>query len=264
MRFALPFLAWFALGFVGIAVMATRIGLDALRAVEGAPQMSDGLLRALLIVQPAVLLAVAVAVGVALSERAGLRSWLTARLRGDPLPLVSFPSIVGTLALTTALALVALLLDLAFRLLAPDAFVGLPGPDLALIPRLSALLYGGITEELMLRYGLMTGLAWAVLALMRGRAGGRSTDGRHAGAMWGVIVLVAILFGAGHLPALSASVEPNLVLVIRTIAINAILGTLYGWLYWRYALEHAILAHAFTHGVFWLAGPLMASVAGLA
>ncbi|WP_052341780.1 CPBP family glutamic-type intramembrane protease [Salinarimonas rosea] len=259
MRFALPFLAWFALGFLGILAMAARIGLDGLRAVEGAPQVSDGVLLALLVAQPAVLLAVAVAIGVAVSEKAGLRSWLTARLRGDPLPLVAFPSVVGTLALTTALALVALVLDVLFRLAAPDAFVGLPGPDLALAPRLSALLYGGVTEELMLRYGLMTGLAWGVLKL----AGGRAAV-RRGGVMWGVIVVVALAFGAGHLPALSASVEPNLVLVVRTVAINALLGMLYGWLYWRYTLEHAILAHAFTAGVFWLAGPLMAGLAGLA
>ncbi|MGP9820581.1 CPBP family glutamic-type intramembrane protease [Salinarimonas sp. NSM] len=259
MRFALPFLAWSALGFLGILAMAARIGLDGLRAVEGAPEVSDGVLLVLLVAQPAVLLAIAVAIGVALSEKAGLRSWLTARLRGEAPPLVSFPTVVGTLALTAALALAALVLDVVFRLAAPEAFVGLPGSDLALAPRLSALLYGGITEELMLRYGLMTGFAWAVLKVARGRAAIL-----QAGVMWGVIVVVALVFGAGHLPALSASVEPNLVLVVRTVAINALLGTLYGWLYWRYALEHAILAHAFTHGVFWLAGPLMAGLAGLA
>ncbi|WP_372422284.1 CPBP family glutamic-type intramembrane protease [Salinarimonas chemoclinalis] len=259
MRFALPFLAWFALGFLGILAMAARIGLDALRTVEGAPQVSDTVLLALLVAQPAVLLAVAVAIGVAASEKVGLRSWLTARLRGEPPPLVAFPNVAGTLALTTALALVALVLDVLFRIAAPDAFAGLPGPDLALVPRLSALLYGGVTEELMLRYGLMTGLAWAVLRVTRGRAAPRD-----AAVMWGVIVVVALVFGAAHLPALAASVEPNLVLVVRTIAINALLGTFYGWLYWRHALEHAILAHAFTHGVFWLAGPLMAALAGLA
>jgi hypothetical protein len=258
MRFALPFFAWFLLGFLGIVAMAARIGVDDLRAVEGAPEIGDNALVLLLIVQPSVLLAVAVALGVGLSGKVGLRSWLTDRLRGDPPALVSFPSVVGTLALTVAAALLALLLDLAFRLAAPDAFAGMPGPDLALVPRLSALLYGGITEELMLRYGLMTALAWAAFAILRRRAAAH----RDA-VMWGVILVVAIAFGVGHLPALSAAVEPNAILVLRTIGINALLGALYGWLYWRYALEHAVLAHGFTHGVFWLAGPLMARIAGL-
>ncbi|WP_349370251.1 type II CAAX prenyl endopeptidase Rce1 family protein [Salinarimonas sp.] len=258
MRFALPFFVWFLLGFLGIVSMAARIGLDELRAVEGAPQIGDRALVLLLIVQPSVLLVIAVAVGVGLSGKVGLRSWLTDRLRGETPALVSFPTVVGTLALTVAAALLALLIDLALRLAAPDAFVGLPGPDLALIPRLSAVLYGGITEELMLRYGLMTALAWAVFAALRERAAANRTA-----VMWGVILVVAVVFGAGHLPALSAAVEPNAILVLRTIGINALLGALYGWLYWRYALEHAVIAHAFTHGVFWLAGPLMARIAGL-
>lgn len=258
MRFALPFLAWFALGFLGIVAMAARIGLDELRAVEGAPEIGDAALLALLVAQPSLLLALGVAAGVALSGRVGLRSWLTDRLRGDPPALLSFPSIVGALALTAAVAIGALLLDVVFRLVSPEAFVGLPGPDLELVPRLSALLYGGITEELMLRYGLMTLLAWMILATLRERAS------RHRRpVMWAVILVVALAFGAGHLPALAASVEPNLVLVVRTVLINALLGVLYGWLYWRYTIEHAIVAHAFTHGVFWLAGPLMGRIAGL-
>lgn len=259
MRFALPFFAWFLLGFLGIVAMAMRIGVDELRAVEGAPQIGEEALVLLLIVQPSLILALSVAAGVALSGKAGLRSWLTDRLRGDPPALVSFPTLVGTLALTVAAALAALLIDVGFRLAAPAAFAGLPGPDVALIPRLSALLYGGITEELMLRYGLMTVLAWAAFAVLRGRGGRYRTA-----TMWTVVLIVAVVFGAGHVPALFATVEPNAVLVVRTIAINALLGALYGWLYWRYALEHAIVAHAFTHGVFWLAGPLMARLVGLA
>jgi len=258
MRFALPFFAWFLLGFLGIVAMAMRIGVDDLRAVEGAPRIGDGALTLLLIVQPSIILAVAVALGVTLSEKVGLRSWLTDRVRGDPPALISFPTVVGTLALTVAAAILALLVDVGFRLTAPAAFAGMPGPDLALIPRLSALLYGGITEELMLRYGLMTALAWGVFAVLRARAAANRPL-----VMWSVVLIVALVFGAGHVPALFATVEPNAILVIRTIAINALLGTLYGWLYWRYALEHAILSHAFTHGVFWLAGPLMARIVGL-
>lgn len=259
MRFALPFVAWFVLGFLGIVALAMRIGVDELRAVEGAPQIGDGALTLLLIVQPSLILALAVAIGVALAGKVGLRSWLTDRVRGDPPAVVSFPTVVGTLALTVAAALAALLVDVAFRLVAPDAFAGMPRVDHALVPRLSALLYGGITEELMLRYGLMTGLAWAAFAILRAWAASHRTL-----VMWTVVLIVAIVFGAGHVPALAAVVEPNAVLVVRTVAINALLGALYGWLYWRSALEHAILSHAFSHGVFWLAGPLMARLTGLA
>lgn len=257
MRFILPFAAWFLIGFVGIVAMATQIGLDDLRAVEGAPEIGDMGLRIVLVIQPALLLAVAVAAGVALQDRARLASWLTARLRGERVPLVSIQSVGGTLALTTALALVALCVDLVFRLASPADFTGLPGPPLATLPRVSAILYGGITEELMLRYGLMTALAAIGTMLFAGK------DGRRRPVlMWSVVVLVALAFGAGHLPALAAMVEPTGLLVVRTVMLNAMLGILYGWLYWRYGLEHAILSHGFTHGVFWLAGPFMAALAG--
>lgn len=258
MRFAVPFLAWFALGFLGIVAMAARLGIEDMRAVEGAPRVGDGVLLVLLVAQPSLLLALGVAVGVALSGKVGLRSWLVDRLRGDPPALISFQTVVGALALTTGVALLALLLDIGFHLAARESFMGLPGAEPALIPRLSALLYGGITEELMLRYGLMTAVAWLALKVFGERA-----SRRRVLVMWAVILLVALAFGAGHLPALSESIEPNAVLVVRTVTINALLGTLYGWLYWRFTIEHAILAHAYTHGVFWLAGPLMTNVAGV-
>lgn len=258
MRFFLPFAVWFLIGFVGIVAMATQIGLDQLRAVEDAPAIGDMGLRVVLVIQPAILLAIAVAVGVALQNRAGLSSWLTNRLRGDRLPLLSFTSLSGTLALTVAVALLALFLDVLFRVAAPADFAGLPAAPLATLPRVSALLYGGFTEELMLRYGLMTALAAIGTMLLGAKEGPRRRV-----MMWIVVVLVALAFGAGHLPALAMMIEPTGIVVLRTLLLNGMLGVLYGWLYWRYGIEHAIVSHAFTHGVFWLAGPLTAEFAWL-
>ena len=171
MRFALPFFAWFLLGFLGIVAMAMRIGVDDLRAVEGAPRIGDGALTLLLIVQPSIILAVAVALGVTLSEKVGLRSWLTDRVRGDPPALISFPTVVGTLALTVAAAILALLVDVGFRLTAPAAFAGMPGPDLAFDSRASPRCSTAASpEELMLRYGLMTGARLGRLRVLRARA----------------------------------------------------------------------------------------------
>jgi membrane protease YdiL (CAAX protease family) len=42
----------------------------------------------------------------------------------------------------------------------------------------------------------------------------------------------------------------------RTIGLNAVLGGLYGWCFATRNLEHAMLAHGATHGVFWTATPL--------
>ena len=39
--------------------------------------------------------------------------------------------------------------------------------------------------------------------------------------------------------------------IIRTVLLNGLLGTLYGWLYWRRGLEAGIMAHMASHVGFW-------------
>jgi hypothetical protein len=50
-------------------------------------------------------------------------------------------------------------------------------------------------------------------------------------------------------------------LVARTIVLNAALGLLFGFAYWRYALEYAMLSHALVHVVFGVAGAVVAGAA---
>jgi membrane protease YdiL (CAAX protease family) len=98
-----------------------------------------------------------------------------------------------------------------------------------------ASFYGAIGEELQLRLFLMTLLVWSLSKLAGGRAGPLH--------FWLALVLAALLFGAGHLPA-AASIWPLDAIVIgRTIVLNCIAGLVFGWLYWRHGLESAMLAH---------------------
>jgi membrane protease YdiL (CAAX protease family) len=57
------------------------------------------------------------------------------------------------------------------------------------------------------------------------------------------IVMVAVLFGAGHLPIAAQLGTLTVGVVARVIIYNALLGVAFGWLYWRRGLEHAMLAH---------------------
>jgi hypothetical protein len=50
------------------------------------------------------------------------------------------------------------------------------------------------------------------------------------------------------------------VLIVRTLALNGALGLLFGWLYARRNLEHAMLAHAASHVVFWTVTPLLVAL----
>ena len=65
----------------------------------------------------------------------------------------------------------------------------------------------------------------------------------------GAIILAALLFGVGHLPATALIVPLTPVVIARAIVLNGIGGLLFGWLYWRRSLEAAMIAHATFHVV---------------
>ncbi len=95
--------------------------------------------------------------------------------------------------------------------------------------------YGAIAEEVQMRVFTMGLFAWLL-----GRFSGKQA------APWIVIVaiaLAALLFGAGHLPLAAKLVPLTPDVVTRVIAYNALPGLVFGWLYWRRGLEHAMLAH---------------------
>ncbi|MEO0559124.1 MAG: CPBP family intramembrane glutamic endopeptidase [Bacteroidota bacterium] len=105
------------------------------------------------------------------------------------------------------------------------------------------VLYGGITEEVLVRWGVMTALV-ALLWRVSGRHGDRPAGWQVVGA----ILVSALLFGLGHLPIVSAMVETVTPSVVAYIVLgNGAFGILAGWLYWRWGLESAILAHMGAH-----------------
>ncbi|OYR58478.1 hypothetical protein DJ70_03035 [Halorubrum halodurans] len=113
------------------------------------------------------------------------------------------------------------------------------------------LLYGGITEEILLRWGVMAPIAfvlWRVRAAVGGgHDAGTGTGTPSAATTWVAIVASAVLFGLGHLPALASSVELSAALVVRTVLLNGVVGVALGWLFWRRSLEAAMVAHAAFH-----------------
>jgi hypothetical protein len=117
------------------------------------------------------------------------------------------------------------------------------------------LLYGAVAEELMLRLGVMT------LLVAAGRRLFPAAFVRNPGlVVWPAIAVAALLFGALHVPALAGVAPLTLLVVARTIALNAALGLLFGFAYWRYALEYAMFSHALVHVVFGLVGALTAAL----
>jgi len=99
-----------------------------------------------------------------------------------------------------------------------------------------ASFYGGIVEEVLCRLLLVSALVWLL-----------ARCNRRVARPWMfvlAIVLAALLFGAGHLPAAhAAGLLGTPLLVARIVLLNAVVAVVFGGLFWKYGLEHAMLAH---------------------
>jgi len=172
---------------------------------------------------------------------------LHAKVTGQPRPLLAW-----RLALAAGLVAGAVIiaLDPLFAAHMPPALSALPPPGAKASAGVGFLasFYGGIAEELQMRLFLMTLLVW-VLSLLRQR--------RTANWMfWVALLVAALLFGAGHLPAAAKLWPLDAVVITRTLLLNGIGGLVFGWLYWKRGLEAAMIAHFGTDLVLHVAAPL--------
>lgn len=197
--------------------------------------------------QSAAFLALAVWIGVALSRPLGLGAPVTeallsgagAALKRQLLPAAGMGVVVAAWLLFLGTVTPA----------------ELQGRDTPVdIPLVAKLLYGGITEELLMRWGLMTALVWLPWRVLQRRNGPP-----HAAWMWWGVVAAALLFAVGHMPAVLAMGGQLTPAVTTYILVgNTLPGILFGLLYWRQGLEAAVMAHALAHAVAVLASSLFA------
>lgn len=104
---------------------------------------------------------------------------------------------------------------------------------------LLAILYGGFTEELLVRFFGMTFIVWLLAKLTK-----KSRENIPAAYFYIGMIGASILFGLGHLPATAQIVgEITVLIVIRGILLNGLLGIWFGYLYWKKGLEYAMIAH---------------------
>jgi membrane protease YdiL (CAAX protease family) len=184
--------------------------------------------------QVGVFLAILVWIGVTFAPRVGLRApAFQALVTGQPVFEALRPQLLPGILAGLVLAVIP------WYLTAHGLIVELHSPRALSV----ALLYGGITEEIMMRWGLMTLLVWAGWRLHE-----KSFGHVSAGIVWAAIVISAVIFGAGHLPMTHLLVGPLTASIIATMTgLIAVFGMVAGWLYWRYGLESAILFHASAH-----------------
>lgn len=110
-------------------------------------------------------------------------------------------------------------------------------------PLAARMLYGGLTEELLCRWGIMSLLLWTAWRLLQFE---RSLP--SASLAWVSIVASAAIFALAHLPA-AAALAGGLrrEIIIYVVIGNTAFGVLAGYLFWRHGLETAMICHAMSH-----------------
>lgn len=241
--------ALFALGMIGVLALAVY-SVPTLREMPELAVLSYPTLVILAAVNSMMLLVVFVLLGTATAPRIGLTShvfvWASGRTSNwseirNSLPLAA--------ALGAGLFVVVATLDVAFAQFTHFPTGETPTDAEALNELFASipmrLFYGGITEEILLRWGLMAPIAFAIWWGRNKVSEPTSTP--SATTMWVAIVVSAVAFGVGHLPALAATIELTTAWIVRTVLLNAIVGIALGWLFWRRSLETAMIAHAAFH-----------------
>lgn len=233
-------IALFALALPGIAS-----SLAVLPVLPGVP-------RPLLLVGPVTNVIVALLLGGWAAPRVGLRSRIVDRLSGASCSVV--PREAATIAVgSTVAGMVVAAIDHATR----RSWQSGAGAPPSLVEAWSSesvavgVLYGGVVEELLFRWGLTSFVAWALW-----RVAFRRHERAPAFATGFSVLVAALVFAAAHLPAMAVHAPLGVGALLRSFGWNAGVGLVFGALYVRRDLESAMLAHASLHLGFAVIGAL--------
>jgi membrane protease YdiL (CAAX protease family) len=206
------------------------------------------------IVQSLIVFSIAIAIGLFLAGRVGFALPILKGLLQDKTPPGHFKSIIG---LSIGMGILAAALVIVFSFLFWDTSLTLLNVEMSVATwkALLATFYGGIAEEVLCRLFLMTLLVW-ISTLIRKTPEGRPTNI----GVWVGIVLSSILFGFGHLPITGDIVALSPAVVVRAVLLNTAAGIVFGWLYYRYGLESAMVSHFTCDIVLHVVTPLAASL----
>jgi hypothetical protein len=244
------------LWLAGMAGVLSLLMLDipalvrALPLPEGTPPPDlppPALLKLATIIQPAVLMSIAVVIGIWLAPKVGLHApaaeaFANARsVWPDLKPQIIPGAIAGLLG---GVAIVATWV--VFKPSLPVEFVDRAQEFNTLVPHAVRFLYGGFTEEILLRWGMMSFLVWLLVTILDRK---RRPDSPPRSIFFVVAILTsAFLFGFGHLPIASILAGGlTLPIFLYVIIANSIFGIIAGFLYWRRGLEAAVIAHISAH-----------------
>lgn len=115
---------------------------------------------------------------------------------------------------------------------------------------ISCLTYGGVLEEIMMRWFLLSLLSFIIWKLFF-----KKEQTVPNGVLIGVNIVVALLFAAGHLPTTAATMGITPLILVRCFSLNSLAGLICGHLYMKHGIQYAMLSHAGFHilwKIFWI------------
>jgi len=229
------------LGIAGIAsILTMEVSIPAEAEIILKDKFTAEQIKLLTLINPTILLIVAVIVGTILYQRVNLTVPLIEKAVGiksdilSPLEIIKYGFLGGIIA--------GILLSLVSFLFNPLLINEFKELGESLQPTLAArFLYGGLTEEILMRYGLMTFIVWLFSKIL---------NGTKRIVYWIGIVTTALIFAIGHFPVTYQTIEnPATGLLTYILMGNSLGGIIFGWLYWKKGLESAFIAHIFAHVV---------------
>ena len=107
---------------------------------------------------------------------------------------------------------------------------------------IGGLLVGGIIEEVMMRLFFMSLTVFVISKLFY-------KDKKEIPTYVFIIsnILASLLFAVGHLPSTATMTELTPVIIFRCFLFNGGLGLVFGYLYRKYGIGYAMIAHGFAH-----------------
>lgn len=228
----------FVIGFIGVL---SSLAMD-LPIPEEMQKMVSELFtplqfKLLNLINPTILLIVATVIGTLLYDKVNFKLPIIESLPNKSNPtetaeILKYGIIGGLIS-----GILIMLTAIAFKPILPTEFLEIG--EKFKPPLITRFLYGGLTEEILIRFGIMTFFVWLLF-----KVSGKLNPIIY----WIGIVFSSIIFGFGHLPIVYTLIgTPPTELLLYIILGNAVGGMVFGWLYWKKGLEAAMIGHIVAH-----------------
>jgi len=228
----------------GIAVVPYQI--DALKSttpgiLETMPPLAIVMLAGG--IQSALLSFVLSFIGIKLARQGGLSFEFFETLLERKKPIWSKKALITSVLFGAIIAVVIVFSDIVvFQFFIPELAGFASGPSLFAL--IAGVLYGGIVEEVLMRLFLMSFVVWIVMKLSKSKL----ENSPPPWIYYSAILITAFLFALGHLPFTNTLFgRLDAPILLRGIILNSIGGIGFGYLFWKFDLVYAILAHMLAH-----------------